>query len=189
MEDLTADVAHIWNQFHKELRGFIAKKIRNPADTDDILQEVFVKIIRHADKIKQAENMRSYLYGMVRNAVNTYFQQRQSQHLHTDTAIVADISASEADTLKTTIGECCVRPFIQQLPEKYKEALLLAEFQGVSQKDMAEQLQISYSGAKSRVQRGREMLKDRILNCCAYESDRYGNLIESECRDKSCGCK
>jgi RNA polymerase sigma-70 factor (ECF subfamily) len=72
----------------------------------------------------------------------------------------------------------CFESVIQQLPEKYKVALELSELQGMSQKELSEQLGISYSGAKSRVQRGREMLKELLTGCCHIESDRYGNIID-----------
>ena len=70
---MTSEVTTIWKDFHKDLKGFILNKTKNATDTDDILQEVFIKIIYHADKVNQAENLRQYLYGIVRNTVNDYF--------------------------------------------------------------------------------------------------------------------
>ena len=52
---MTTEVTNIWTDFHKELKAFIRNKTRNSADTDDILQEVFIKIIRNIDKVNQAE--------------------------------------------------------------------------------------------------------------------------------------
>jgi RNA polymerase sigma-70 factor (ECF subfamily) len=90
------------------------------------------------------------------------------------------VSEEDDQLLNATIADCCVKPFINKLPGEYKEALLLTEFQDISQKELAEKLNISYSGAKSRVQRGRAKLKEIILDCCAYQSDVYGNLMEAE---------
>ena len=181
---MTTTVSNIWNQFHKELAAFIARNIKNPADQDDILQDVFVKIIRHQDKVNQAENLRQYLYGIVRNTINDYF--RCQKHNRHNAEIPESLTEEESQSLNITIADCCIKPFIHQLSEKYKEALLLSELQGIPQKDLAERLNISYSGAKSRVQRGKEKLKALILNCCAFENDRYGNLIEGE--KKNCSC-
>jgi len=181
---MTTDVTNIWNQFHKELAGFIARTVENPADQDDILQDVFVKIIHNQNKINQAANLQQYLYGMVRNTINDYF--RSQKHNRHSSEIPESLTEEEAQSLNATIADCCIKPFIHQLPGKYKEALLISEFQNMSQKDLAERLRISYSGAKSRVQRGKEKLKALILNCCAYEHDLYGNLIEGE--KKSCSC-
>ena len=47
-------IATIWNDFHKELKAFIQNKTRNSADTDDILQDVFIKIIQNCvNRIKK----------------------------------------------------------------------------------------------------------------------------------------
>lgn len=181
---MTKDVTNIWNDFHKELKGFIYNKTRNSADTDDILQEVFVKVIRNIDKVNQSENLRQYLYGIVRNTINDFL--KSQKYILADTEVAEQFSETETTTLNETIAECCIKPFINKLPDNYKQALLITEFQNISQKELAEKLNISYSGAKSRVQRGKDKLKELILNCCAYQNDKYGNLIDTE--DKNCGC-
>jgi RNA polymerase sigma-70 factor (ECF subfamily) len=78
-----------------------------------------------------------------------------------------------------------LKAMINCLPEKYRQALLLTEYQGLTQKQMAEQLGISLSGAKSRVQRAREQLKDMLLDCCHFEFDRRGNILSYQPR---CAC-
>ncbi len=181
---MTTAVTTIWLEFHKELRAFILNKTRNPVDTDDILQEVFMKIIHNIDKVNHAENLRHYLYGIVRNTINDYFRNRKT--ILDTSEIIEKITEEETQSLNTTIAECCIKPFINKLPKNYREALLITEFQNVSQIELAEKLQISYSGAKSRVQRGKEKLKQLIQDCCAYESDHYGNLLDSE--NKNCNC-
>jgi RNA polymerase sigma-70 factor, ECF subfamily len=67
---------------------------------------------------------------------------------------------------------------VNELPEPYRQALLLTEYQGLNQKQMAERLGISVSGAKSRVQRAREKLRDMLLNCCHFEFDRRGRIVD-----------
>jgi RNA polymerase sigma-70 factor (ECF subfamily) len=175
---MSADLTRIWSDFHKELKRYIANVVKSQADADDILQEVFIKIISNSDKVKQAKNLRQYIYGMVRNAIGDYF--RNKKHLIAEAEISTAETEEDVQSLNATIANCCIKPFVNQLPEKYRIALLMTEFQDVSQKDLAEKLNITYSGAKSRVQRGKEKLKEMILNCCAYQSDVYGNLLEGE---------
>ncbi len=181
---MTAEVTNIWTEFHNELKGFILKKVRHQADTDDILQDIFVKIIRNIDRVKQAENLRPYLYGIVKNAINDHF--RRIKFTENIADIPEKLSEEETESLNSAIADCCIKPFVNKLPEKYKEALILTEFQDVSQKDLAKKLNISYSGAKSRVQRGKEKLKEFFLECCAYQIDSYGNLIEAKCKERNC---
>jgi RNA polymerase sigma-70 factor (ECF subfamily) len=179
---MTPDITHIWTDFSRELKGYITKIVKNQADADDILQEVFIKIIRNSDKVKLARNLRQYIYGIVRNAIGDYFRIKPNSAIEVPPVMIEP----DEQFLNATIAECCIKPFINQLPEKYKVALLLTEFQDFSQKELAEKLNISYSGAKSRVQRGKEKLKEMILDCCAYQSDVYGNILEGE--RKNCNC-
>ena len=177
------NIEHLWKAFHKELKGFILNTTRNAADADDILQDVFVKVIKNKEKVLASENIRYYLFAMVRNGVNDHFRNRRYMEAETEPY---ELSEAQDASLNETIAACCIRPFIEQLPVKYKEALLMAELEQISQKEVAEKLQISYSGAKSRVQRGREKLKEMILDCCALSVDTYGNLNQDDGKD--CGC-
>jgi RNA polymerase sigma-70 factor, ECF subfamily len=181
---MTSEIEIIWRDFHQELKAFIQHKTRNSADTDDILQDVFIKIIRNFDKVTQSENLRHYLYAIVRNAINDFFRHRKP--ILNTANIKEEFTEEETQTLNETVAECCIKPFISKLPEHYREALLVTEFHDVSQKELAERMGISYSAAKSRVQRGKSKLKELILDCCAYESDIYGNLTDE--KEKNCGC-
>ena len=75
---------------------------------------------------------------------------------------------------------------INSLPEKYKQALILTEFQNLTQKELAERMGLSVSGAKSRVQRARIKLKELLLGCCSLEFDHYGNVIDYEHKCSDC---
>jgi RNA polymerase sigma-70 factor (ECF subfamily) len=72
------------------------------------------------------------------------------------------------------------------LPEKYRQALLLTEYRGMTQQEVAEHLGISLSGAKSRVQRAREKLKEELLNCCHFEFDRLGKIMSYHPKCAAC---
>jgi len=181
---MTSDITDIWTGFHQELKAFIRNKVRNQADAEDILQDVFVKILSNSARVSQARHLQQYIYGIVRNAIADYFRKKKNTHAFADAS--AELTAEESDTLNASVAECCIKPFINKLPPHYREALLLTEIQNMPQKELASRLGISYSGAKSRVQRGKEKLKDYILNCCAYESDSYGNL--SGKKEDNCAC-
>ncbi len=177
-------ITEIWNDFHKELRGFIFKKTQNDLEADDILQDVFMKIMKNLDKIEQADNIRPYLYGIVKNTINDYF--RKIRYDLSEDSIPEILDEEDEKTLNEKVAECCIRPFILQLSPQDQEVLLKTEFENVSQKDLAAELGMSYSGLKSRVQRAKTKLKDQILECCAFKSDVFGNLMEDN--SSSCAC-
>lgn len=182
--DMTTEITSIWDHFHKELKAFIQRKTRNSADTDDILQDAFIRIIRNWDKVNESKNVRLYVYGIVRNAMYDHFKQQKPMVYPIEG--IELLTEQEDENLNRTVAESCIKPFLHKLPAHYREALLITEFQDISQKELAAQLGISYSGAKSRVQRGKEKLKEMLLACCPYQSDVYGNITSVEQSD--CGC-
>jgi RNA polymerase sigma-70 factor (ECF subfamily) len=79
----------------------------------------------------------------------------------------------------------CVAAMVEELPEAYREALRLTEYEGLSQKALSDRLGISFSGAKSRVQRARAKIKEQLPNCCHFQFDYAGRIIEYQSR---CAC-
>src|SRR4029453_11954052 len=63
----------------------------------------------------------------------------------------------------------CLTPLMDRLPAHYREAVRLVELEGLPQRELSERFAVSLSGAKSRVQRGRDKLKDLLLRCCQVE--------------------
>ena len=68
------------------------------------------------------------------------------------------------------------------LPSPYREAVTLTELQGMTQKDAAEMLGISLSGMKSRVQRGRQRIREMLQACCGIALDARGHVLSYERR-------
>ena len=64
------------------------------------------------------------------------------------------------------------------MPEKYRDALIAIDLNGLTQKEYSEQQGISLACSKSRVQRGRKMVKDKLTDCCTFYSDAYGNVFD-----------
>src|SRR5690554_3847113 len=117
MNDITEK---IWNDFHKELKYFILKKVKDESVANDILQEVFLKIIDNADKITQAKSVQQYIYGIARNATIDHFRKSAKKNgIENEYAL---ISEEETKSLNATIADCCIKPFIKQLPNKYQVA-------------------------------------------------------------------
>nr|WP_135557780.1 RNA polymerase sigma factor SigZ [Paenibacillus cymbidii] len=189
---LTRRNIQLWTEFHRPLLHFVAKRVRNQVDVDDIVQTVFMKIHLHVNDIQDGQKIKQWIYRITRNCIVDYYRKEKSTQPLPDHLLVMDEYEDE-DALQELAA--CIRPMIQQLPAKYREALELTELNGMSQKQLSEHLHLSFSGTKSRVQRGREKLKDLFLACCRIEADRYGNIIDvqairnSKCEAGPCGCQ
>ena len=80
----------------------------------------------------------------------------------------------------------CLVPMIQQLPDKYRHAVELSELEGRNQSAIAEVEGISLSGAKSRVQRGRSLLKAMLHDCCDLEINARNQVVEYDNKGNDC---
>jgi RNA polymerase sigma-70 factor (ECF subfamily) len=171
-----------WRDFSGPLRRFIAG--RAPADAvDDLLSEVFVKVHARIDTLRDEDRLGPWLYQIARNTVADHHRKRHS-HGPTLDAIEWEQSEDELDVatrLARGLG-----PMIDRLPEKYRRALVLTEYEGLTQAEMGRELGLTVSGAKSRVQRARAMLKNELLACCHFEFDSRGRVIDYERRPECC---
>jgi RNA polymerase sigma-70 factor (ECF subfamily) len=78
---------------------------------------------------------------------------------------------------------------IRQLPQPYREAVMLSEIEGLRQWEVADRLGVSLSAAKSRIQRGRALLKEALDRCCVFNFDTRGNLIDLDPKPDRPDCK
>jgi RNA polymerase sigma-70 factor, ECF subfamily len=172
----------LWHEMHSALKGFIARRVPDASTADDILQDVFMRIHTRAGALKDAQKLERWIYQVTRNAVADYYRSQKPEQDVPETFSIED--GLEEDDLASRLAPC-LRSMIQGLPAKYREALVLTEYEGLSQRDLATRLGISFSGAKSRVQRAREQLKGILLQCCRFELDHLGKIIDYS---PNCNC-
>jgi len=178
------EILNIWNDLNERLINFINQKIKDKDVAKDINQDVFVKVFSKLDTLKNKDKIIPWIYQITRNEINTYFRK---QTFNQDIEVV-DKSDFLEDNLTVEFSKC-IQPMINTLPMKYQEAIRLTEIEGISQKELAKKTNISYSGAKSRVQRGREMLKSLLQQCCTVSTDKYGNITDYKQNDCNNPCK
>src|SRR5512133_1452353 len=165
----------IWSKFSGELRGFIANKVGNKEIANDILQTIFVKIHSNIETLRNQEKIRGWIYQIAKTTIiNFYREEFKRKSLgESDLAYKEDVSVEADEVLARGI-----RSIIQLLPEDYAQAIYLTEYEGLSQTQLAEELGLSVSGAKSRVQRARYKIKEPLHQFCHIEFDIYGTAIE-----------
>lgn len=181
---------HIYLDFDAKLRSFILGKVSDPNLTHDILQDVYLKIHSHIDSVKDSEKLESWIYQITRHTIVDYFRRARPEEELAES--LPALPQEEPDAIADLAAS--VQDMLNCLPEKYKQALTLTEIQGLTQAEMADQLGLSVSGAKSRVQRARAKLKDAFLDCCHFEFDRFNRVIHyeshcSHCASHSAGCR
>ncbi len=176
----------IWLKFEDKLRAFILSKVHDESVAADILQEVFIKIHNNIHKVKDSTKLQSWIFQICRNLIIDHFRSLQKEHVIKTHALESIDDESPDDFMTETLEDMI--KMMSDMPPEYCEALCLTELEGISQKAYAEKIGISYSGAKSRIQRARKMLKDLLMNCCHYEFDKYGTVINISVANCCC-CK
>lgn len=174
-QGFSTDDTSAWQAYRTNLFHFVLKRVANPADAEDLVQEVLVRAYTNFAMLQDATKVRPWLYQIARNAIIDFYRQRKpvadlSDDLPAPVTLADD--ASEAEFAQ------CLMPLIEQLPDDYRQAIRLAEIEGLTQQEVAIAQGLSLSGAKSRVQRGRKLLKSILLQCCQVEVDRRGSVIE-----------
>ena len=176
-------VKSIWIKYYDVLFKFILKRVSDKAATEDILQNVFMKIISNIEALQDSTKLKNWLFQITRNTIIDHF--RESKTTESISTSLAEEDNETNEAIMEEVGSWIV-PFISRLPKKYQEALIFTEIRGMSQKDLANHLGISYAGAKSRVQRGRAMLKKELTQCCIFHTDIYGNILDVNHRTSEC---
>ncbi|WPP48029.1 RNA polymerase sigma factor SigZ [Catalinimonas niigatensis] len=164
-------VAPVFQQYEQELLGFINKRLKDKHQSEDVLNDVLMKIYRHCEKLPKVRNNRAWLYQITRNALYDYFRENQRSISLEDSQIEAEdqpeqeLYQSLAPLLPT---------MIRMLPAKYAVPLQMSDIEEIPQQQIADKLGLSLSGAKSRIQRGREKLRALFFECLYLELDHQG---------------
>jgi RNA polymerase sigma-70 factor (ECF subfamily) len=174
----------IWREYQNKLHGFILSRVGDRSTADDILQDVFLRIYSKIDTLREDSKFQSWMYRITRNAIIDYYRaQKKMEEL--PESLAAPETETSAEVRREISG--CLLPMINELPEHYRQAVIMSEIEGLTQKEVAQKQGLSLSGAKARVQRGRSMIKNLLTQCCRFAFDHQGNVIDYRSKEKSCG--
>ena len=172
---MNTDTSKIWQEFSDKIKAFISKRVDDKMVVDDLLQEVFIKIHTKIGLLKDDTKLHAWIYQITRNIINDYYRKSKQDDTHSDKSYLEDSEEGNESMKKIADG---LHKFMDELPPMYCDALCKTELDGLSQVEYAKQIGISNSGAKSRVQRGRNMVKDMLMKCCHFQFDKYGTIVD-----------
>ncbi len=178
-----------WRELRARLGGFVGRRIGNPADAEDVVQDAFVRMQRNIEALSSTERLDAWAFRITRNAIADYYRasERRSAPGKVLNVIATDSIDGEPSSDARAEMAYCIAPMVRQLPQNYRQAIELTELEGMTQTAAAEQLGLSVPGMKFRVQRGRARLREMLVLCCEIETDRSGRVVAFKQRDdKSC---
>ena len=150
---------------------------RNPADAEDLVQETYLKAYRAFDSFQEGTNLKAWLYRILTNTFINSYRSRKRRPEQTELDDVEDLylyrrlggleaaaagrSAEEEVLDHFTEGD--VKAAIEALPEQFRLAVLLADVEGFSYKEIAEILDVPIGTVMSRLHRGRKALQKALF--------------------------
>jgi RNA polymerase sigma-70 factor (ECF subfamily) len=173
----------MWEEFIDRLGKFIGKYVSDKDDSEDLLQEVLIKIYKNLDNLEQEEKVYPWIYQIARNSIIDYYRRKNKM---TSNLELEDIAVYDGEESSNEDIAICIKNMINSLPEKYKQVIILSEYENLTYKEISQRLGISISGVKSRIQRARKLLKNMLYDCCNLELDRLGNVIDFQHKTKDC---
>ena len=175
-------VEQVWLDYQTSLKIFLLSRVDSPEDTDDLLQDILIKVHSNISGLKSHDKLKPWLFQIANNTIMDFYRAKhKNRAIHSNDLWWANADANNEHEL-----EKCVTPFINALPQKYRDLLSAIELHGQSQKDYAEKHNISYSTLKSRVQKGRMLLRNSFENCCALSLDSRGNIAQARPKTDKC---
>ncbi|MCP4205039.1 MAG: sigma-70 family RNA polymerase sigma factor [bacterium] len=148
---------------------------RNSEDAQDLVQETYFKAYRHYDKFQEGTNFKAWLFKILKNSFINNYRKKQSRPLQTDFAEIEDalesrvseeatrkIKSPEEELLENVLDEDVQRA-MDELPDDYRMAIVLADLEGFSYKEIAEILEVPLGTVMSRLYRGRKLLERTML--------------------------
>jgi RNA polymerase sigma-70 factor (ECF subfamily) len=184
------DTESLWTRLRDDLFRFIRRRVKDEHDAEDLLQEAFVRIHRRLESVKEADRVTAWVFRIAQNAVVDHLRASRRK----PTSLAGDAPLADKRGPGTSASDAIagsLEAMVEKLPEPYREALRLSELEGLPQRQVAERLGITLPAVKSRIQRGRRLLRRMLLECCRFEFDRRGNIVEFERRkpQEPCNCE
>ena len=177
-----------WGETLDRLRGFVAARVGDPELAADITQDIVVRGIA-SGALDRVDNVTAWLYRAARNAVIDHYRTRRRHDgdVDLDRWPAPDTSGNLPNDATRELARC-LQPMLGRLHPTARDALTRVDLDGQTHREAAEQLGISVSGMKSRVQRARRELKEQLTACCQIQTDSSGALADYAPNAGSCGC-
>jgi RNA polymerase sigma-70 factor, ECF subfamily len=186
------DVEAVWRDFRGPMLSFIGRRVSDRDTAEDILQDVMLRIHRHAAELTEVSSVGGWIHQITRNAIIDHYR-RAVVRRELPVGVGSKLEPpAEPERVPDDVGAelaACLEPLLAQLPAIYREALQLTDLDGLTQAAAATRIGLTTSGMKARVQRGRGQLKALLTDCCEVALDRRGRVIEYRPQTDDCNCQ
>lgn len=170
--------SEIYDRYSARIYNFAFRFLKNAEAAEDATQEVFVKMMRHANQFQGDAKLSTWLFSITANWCRDYLRKADNKAKEAEDVLVTLPSPGDSPerNLEQRENEQKVRKALSALTPEQREAILLSRYQGLSYAEIAQIAGCSEGAVKTRVFRAMETLK-KTLAGDAGRGDRCLNAI------------
>ena len=167
------------------VRSYVARRVRHRQDAEDVTQDALLRLYRSATSLRDEQALEGWLYRIADSAIVDHHRRTAVRPEPVSPEAAARVSPAnpQHDVRGDAELAACLLPLLTRVPDDYRTAIELTDLGDLTQEQAAAQLGLSTSGMKTRVQRGRRMLRTEIGRCCRIELDARGAITDATLRD------
>jgi RNA polymerase sigma-70 factor (ECF subfamily) len=166
-EDNEVAFYQLYERYSRRLYGFVLRYIKQEADAEEIVQEVFIKIWETRDKIDVYSSFESFLFTIAYNATISLFRKRarEEKYLeHLKSLQQVEAAPNLIDKIQFNELNDTVQSLLNELTPRQKEVFQLSREQGLAHEEIAKKLNISVNTVKKHIANTLAFLKSRLDN-------------------------
>lgn len=164
-------ISTFWLDYKDALHHYILKLVKDRDTANELSHEVLMKVYSSCCSGRPIRNIRAWLFQIAYNTCMDHFKKTKRA-----TELKTDIPGVEERVVYEEAGEF-IAPLLKLLPQKYAVPLELSDVKGMKQQEVADEIGLTLTATKTRIQRGRRLLKEEIMSCFHVEVDQNGQLM------------
>jgi len=172
--------SEIYDRYSGRIYNFAFRFLKNAEAAEDAVQEVFVKMIRHANQFHGDAKLSTWLFSITANWCRDYLRKADNKSKETEEVLIslpAPLEHGPDRNLERRESEVRVQKALQALTPEQREAILLSRYQGLSYAEIAQIAGCSEGAVKTRVFRAMETLKKALI-ADTRGGDRWLNVVQ-----------
>ena len=155
-------------RYKDRLFNFVLRYFNNAEQAEDVVQDTLIKLYTHASYYKNIAKFSTWIFTIAKNNALTELRKnkrKQTDSLWTEDGKVIDINSKEESLESKVQNEIAIdqlNKFLDEIPENFRMAVVLRDFQELSYEEISKILEIPIGTIKSRINRGRIQLSEKM---------------------------
>ena len=145
--------------YYRPLCMYALHYIKDVDSAEDIVQDCFAEVWERKDDLEDVENIRAYLYTMVRNRCCHYLKEKSKQKVINDDLYDLEDDTHEEEYEERSFLEARILTAIESLPERCREALLLSRRDGLKHEEIAKNMSVSVNTVKNHINKALKIIR------------------------------